>query len=165
MLLSSILVSVNSLMAVNYYSVKSGNRDIDKSLYTESLSKFCAGDFGDNINKFNSDYSCSNKNVELDYFNATFLNEGIMIKWQSYSNNKDLKFELQKSYDGIYFEKLAIIENDCTSEDNYYTFLDTELKLNSEIVYYRLKQIDNADRVNYSDIIYLATTNDIGFND
>jgi hypothetical protein len=72
---------------------------------------------------------------------------------------------LQKSYDGIYFEKLAIIENDCTSEDNYYTFLDTELKLNSEIVYYRLKQIDNADRVNYSDIIYLATTNDIGFND
>jgi len=136
MILGSILFTVNSLMAVNDYSVKCG---IDRIV-------------------------SSDKPIELEYFHAAFLNEGILIKWQILSNDKDLKFELQKSYDGVYFEKLALFDNNCTTEDQFFTFLDTELKLNSEIVYYRLKQIDNKERHNYSDIIYLDSANDIGFN-
>ncbi len=161
MILSSILFSVNSLMAVNAYSTKPKNFNVDKTVHSVETSEFSStrDTIGDNS------YHFSDKALELDYFNAAFLNEGIMIKWQIFSNNKDLKFELQKSYDGIFFEKLTIIDIDCTSEDNFYTYLDTELKLNSEIVYYRLKQIENTNRFNYSDIIYLPTTNDIGFND
>ena len=162
MILSSILFTVNSLMAVDAYSTKPKNFNVDKTVHSVETSEFSST--RDTI-IINNSYHFSDKVLELDYFKATFLNEGIMIKWQSFSNNKDLKFELQKSYDGIYFEKLSIIDIDCTSEDNYYTYLDTELKLNSEIVYYRLKQIEKTDRFNYSDIIYLLTTNDIGFND
>jgi hypothetical protein len=162
-------LEIEGNLRLNNYSLSNECKiEIHKNLYLNGSSNICgAGDLavGGHINKNDNAFICSNVPIELEYFEATYLNDGVLITWQSLSIIKDLKFELQKSYDGINFEKMTIVDNDIISENHHYAFLDKDSKENSEMVYYRLKQIDNTERFNYSEIYYLSTTTDISFNE
>ena len=236
MLLGSIVVSVNSLMAVNYYSAKSGDWDspiwtmnpndknakliklpetltdedrlivrhhvknsklivdlgekirapisvelgakleiqgtlrlkdyyltneckveIQENLYLDGNSNICGnGDLvvGGGIKKSEESSICSNIPVELDYFNAVYLEDGIKIEWYNSSIIADLKFELEKSTDGIKFEAILDNKNISVANSRKFTLEDRNLNTETDLVYYRLKQIDNSGKQNYSYIIY-----------
>jgi hypothetical protein len=146
-----------TLRLKDYYLSNECKVEIQENLYLDGNSNICGnGDLvvGGGINKSEESFICSNIPVELDYFNANYSDDGIKIEWYSASLIEDLTFELEKSTDGINFE--AILDNKNSSESNSrkFSLKDKNLNNETELVYYRLKQMDNSGRHNYSYIIF-----------
>ncbi|MGG9961783.1 hypothetical protein [Ferruginibacter sp. SUN106] len=80
-----------------------------------------------------------------------------VLDWTTSSENNNKGFDLEKSYDGINFTKIAFVPGAGTSSTlRQYQYLDkTRL---SNIQYYRLKQIDFNQKEVYSDIVLLKLT-------
>lgn len=91
--------------------------------------------------------------VELSYFKAELLNEtGVLLSWQTASEENNQGFEVQKSTNGKDFETLDFVEgNGTTLETQNYSFTDSELE--NGTAYYRLKQLDFDGQFEYSKII------------
>jgi len=145
-----------NLRLTNYFLSNECKVEIHENLYLDGQSNICGnGDLviGGNINKSNESSICSNIPVELGYFKALYQEDGIVIEWYSFSIINDLRFELQKSNDGLNFETVKMFNNSSEVESKNYLFKDSSFNPDSDLVYYRLKQLDNTDRHNYSEII------------
>jgi len=90
--------------------------------------------------------------VELITFDAKAIdNEFISIDWQTATEINNNGFELQRSTDGIFFNKIAWIEGNGNSTNmNSYQFKDNAVSVGT--YYYRLKQIDFDGQFEFSDI-------------
>ncbi len=87
--------------------------------------------------------------IELTYFKATPKNQMIQLDWQTaLEQNADL-FDIERSADGQYFEKIASVK--AVNKANIYNFVD-EHPL-SNLSYYRLKQMDTNHKFTYSNTI------------
>lgn len=84
--------------------------------------------------------------VELVYLDAYGVNnEFIQVAWETATEINNKGFDIQRSVDGISFEKIGFVEgNGNTTEVKNYTFDDKNVVQNT-IYYYRLKQIDFDD--------------------
>ena len=73
-------------------------------------------------------------------------------------------FEVQRSLDGTDFNTLATIAGSGTSTSiNSYSYLDVNAILQmADVLYYRIKQVDYNNSVQYSDVISLAMENTAG---
>jgi len=92
--------------------------------------------------------------ISLISFNGNIQNNEAILYWKTATETNNKGFEIEKSVDGNNFSKLAFIEGHGTStQQNEYSY--TDIKLNGGDNYYRLKQIDNDGRINYSGIIKL----------
>jgi hypothetical protein len=79
--------------------------------------------------------------VELGLFTGELKNDGVLLKWITYSENNNDYFEVQRGVDGVHFSKIGKIEGHGTTSEMYrYQFFDE--RPYSGWNYYRLKQVD-----------------------
>ena len=94
--------------------------------------------------------------VKFTSFSATKkANDGILTWAVQNENTNTLKYEIERSLDGITFEKINTINPyNNSSSSNVYTILDENIVnvKNNGIFYYRIKQIDVDGKLVYSEI-------------
>ncbi|MFC2103243.1 C25 family cysteine peptidase [Bacteroidota bacterium] len=91
--------------------------------------------------------------VELTSFNAEVDEKGILLKWETATEQNNSGFEIEKSSDSKSFIKIGNIDGKgTTAEAQDYSFRDTEVKGEGKL-YYRLKQVDYDGTSTYSEII------------
>ena len=97
--------------------------------------------------------------VELVSFKATLLvNKNVLLEWATASSLNNSGFEVEKSYkDSENWETIGFVENHGDPNSLVeYSFVDKTFHIN-QIVWYRLKSIDNDGSFKYSEIIEINT--------
>jgi hypothetical protein len=90
--------------------------------------------------------------VELSRFEGNTKGTFNELTWQTASEINNKGFEIERSKDGVRFEKIGFVEGNGTSRTiQNYTFDDK--KPFNGLSYYRLKQVDNNGDFEYSKII------------
>ena len=98
----------------------------------------------------------TNLPVELSYFRAKEVNCAIEIKWASTTEINNETFILERSEDGISFEKIAELAGQgTTTKEHIYKYIDSNNKGNN---FYRLRQIDRDGTEEISSIIFVENT-------
>ncbi len=92
----------------------------------------------------------------LTSFQAMYSRKEIAISWNKATDNHSTLFEVERSLDGTYFQKVGEVKVAEASQE--YSFADKmhEATRKSDI-YYRLRQIDNANRVTYSKVLIVRS--------
>ena len=94
--------------------------------------------------------------VELTTFTGSPSSGGINLKWTTASEKENDRFEIERSINGKDFEKIGSVKgNGTTSNANNYKYLDT--RPNSNLLYYRLKQVDFNGASEFSKIVMVKT--------
>jgi hypothetical protein len=93
--------------------------------------------------------------VTLNRFTASSCDNNICLYWNTETENNCDHFEIQRSKDGIYFDKILSVPSKATNGYSFYK-LNYDVSDNAPprgINYYRLKQIDKEGSYVYSDIL------------
>ncbi|MEM9886790.1 MAG: T9SS type A sorting domain-containing protein [Bacteroidota bacterium] len=97
--------------------------------------------------------------VALVQFQAKKDKEGILLNWETATENDNAYFELERSTDGKFFSPIVQIKAHGTSIiAHQYTFLD--VLPNDGINYYRLKQVDFSGTFEYSKVLSIEWKGD-----
>ena len=106
--------------------------------------------------------SCTTLPIELLSFNAT-LNEGnALLDWSTASETNNAFFTVEKTIDGVNYEKLAIVDGSGTStQQHHYATCDKHPFIG--ISYYRLKQTDFNGLSKYFSPVEVEFTGDGSF--
>ncbi|MCB9261084.1 MAG: T9SS type A sorting domain-containing protein [Flavobacteriales bacterium] len=93
--------------------------------------------------------------VELIRFNATVKqNQFILLEWSTASETNNSHFEVERSLDGQNFEAIGNVQGNGTSSTILnYSYTDLNAFGNSNIAYYRIKQVDYDGNFEYFDAI------------
>lgn len=92
--------------------------------------------------------------VELNYFTGLKIEDKILLSWQTLSEINNNFFAVERSSDGINFEKIGEVQGQGSSNIiNDYSFIDENPS--PGINYYRLQQIDNDGSSSHSAIASL----------
>ncbi len=91
--------------------------------------------------------------IILTFFKGAFLNDNVALSWATSTEENFEKFELERSYDGISFEKIGEMNGAGlnTYQQNNYSFIDSSPVIGKN--YYRLKNLDLNGTFDYSNII------------
>jgi len=91
----------------------------------------------------------------LTNFQALYRKNAVDVSWVASTSNHSTHFEVERSMDGDYFQKVG----DVTAAGTAYSFTDkvNDHKAKSNDLYYRLRQIDDAGRVTYSKVLIVRT--------
>ncbi|MCB2205185.1 hypothetical protein KQI65_10580 [bacterium] len=93
--------------------------------------------------------------VDLSAFNVTGRADGsMMLSWRTETETSNLGFEIERG-DGVNFQQIGFVHgNGTTTEANTYTWIDENPVAtgNSNVVYYRLRQVDTDGTSMYSEI-------------
>jgi hypothetical protein len=98
--------------------------------------------------------------VNFISFEGKFLDKNqIILSWITASENGTKNYEIEKSYDGLHFEKFAtVIAAGNSSSTKNYSQIDNNFKHNAKN-YYRLKMNDINGEFRYSEIVLLQGNN------
>ncbi len=89
--------------------------------------------------------------VKLLYFNVTAEGTKAHLSWRTATEQNSDRFEIERSIDGIHFEKIGSVKAAGNSTSHIdYSFYDLNPK--KGINYYRLKEVDIDNSLQYSDI-------------
>ncbi len=89
--------------------------------------------------------------VELGAFTAKKDGERVRLDWQTFSENGNLGFDVERSPDGLSFEKIGFLAGQGTTTERHdYLFFDANPF--SGINYYRLRQFDFDARATFSPV-------------
>lgn len=93
--------------------------------------------------------------VTLISFNAYKINDIAQLKWETSSERNNAGFDIEKSKDGQNFYKIGFVAgvNNFNSIRKY-NFIDKDINANKQ--YYRLKQVDNDGKFDYSEVRLLT---------
>ena len=92
--------------------------------------------------------------VELTLFDGKYSDGSVLLEWTTSSETNNYGFEIQKRYDNTSFERIGFIQGSGTSsKGNNYSFTDNDLQ--SDNIYYRLKQMDFNGTFKYSDVVMI----------
>ncbi len=91
------------------------------------------------------------------FFNGTNHDKDNVLKWATASEQQSKEFRLERSLNGRDFIQVAVIAAAGTSTaTRYYDYTDRRIdKLKSNVMYYRLKQVDIDSNFRYSSIVRL----------
>lgn len=89
--------------------------------------------------------------INIIYFTGTLSGNTVTLKWQTANPINFSNFELQKSFDGNSFYKIATLNKAQES----YTYADNISNDRGKNVYYRLKKIDKDGSFSYSAVFSL----------
>jgi hypothetical protein len=91
----------------------------------------------------------------LTNFQALYRKNAVDINWNASSDNHSAHFEVERSMDGDYFQKVG----DVAAAGTSYSFTDkvNDHKAKTNDLYYRLRQIDEAGRITYSKVLIVRT--------
>jgi len=91
--------------------------------------------------------------VELIGFSGNLEGSWVKLNWQTASENNSSQFEIQRSIDTQEWKSIGQIQSAGNSYNLLeYRFVDSDLP-NSEIIYYRLKQVDLDGQFEFSNTI------------
>ncbi len=94
--------------------------------------------------------------VELSVFNGHLMGNDVFLTWSTESESNNAGFEIERSYDGDNFERIASKSGAGNSEEKlWYSFEDFDVK-NAALgnaVYYRIKQINYDQTYSYSWVV------------
>lgn len=122
--------------------------DLDEGTYFLVLDYFES--FSDNRVSFS--YISTPLPVTWHYFNGYYSDGKAFVEWRTASEINNSGFEVERSSDGVNFEKIGWVEgNGTTNVEHYYLFTDEAP--NHGWNYYRLKQIDHDGKFEYSRFI------------
>ncbi len=100
--------------------------------------------------------------VELVNFEAECKTEEVLIKWSSQTEINNDYYVVEKSYDAINFFELSRVQGSGNSNVlKNYSVIDTDVS--NGTIYYRIKQVDFNEGVNYHKIISTRCNSD-GFS-
>ncbi|HRE39338.1 MAG TPA: T9SS type A sorting domain-containing protein, partial [Chitinophagaceae bacterium] len=91
------------------------------------------------------------------YFNGTNEGKNNLLKWATGTEQNSKEFRLERSLNGTDYSQIAVIPaaGNSTTERRY-DYTDQRIdRLNSRVMFYRLKQVDLDDRFRYSNIVRL----------
>lgn len=91
--------------------------------------------------------------IKLLYFGGNYYNNAVKLNWQYETQTNFSHFVVEKSVDGIAFNRL---NNIYLTNTRFYNYTDSDLKQGS-IYYYRLKLVDRDGKFSYSNIIKIQT--------
>jgi hypothetical protein len=92
--------------------------------------------------------------VELSSFTGRIINNAIKLNWRTETETLNYGFDVEKSVDGINFNKIAFVEGHGNSNSpKIYSYSDPLPTGHSGNLYYRLKQIDTDGSYTYSQIV------------
>ncbi|MDP2387492.1 MAG: T9SS type A sorting domain-containing protein [Bacteroidota bacterium] len=93
--------------------------------------------------------------VELTEFYATPENNGVVLNWSTATEKNSDRFEIEKSIDGLSFEKIGTEDSKATNGNSNYqlNYSYTDNAPSDGMSYYRLKQIDFNGAFEYHPII------------
>ena len=93
----------------------------------------------------------------LTAFQAEYRKKAVDVSWNIATNNHTSRFEIERSLDGNNFEKVGEVKAEETQGD--YTFTDKvhDGTARKNDLFYRLRQIDAANRVTYSKVLIVRT--------
>jgi uncharacterized repeat protein (TIGR03803 family) len=122
------------------------------------------------INGFSSFYAANKASIVLSSslleFNARLINDDndAQINWKTTNEINTNSFEIERSVDGRIFTKAGTVLASNTNGEHHYTFKDESIsKLNTQKIYYRLKQKDNDGKFTYSQIVVLNVSKNKDF--
>ena len=94
-------------------------------------------------------------------FSVSKNNGSHSINWQTLSEINNAGFEIQRSIDGINFNKILLIDSKASNGNSSSTlnYMANDTKPFDGMNYYRLKQVDKDGRFNYSSIASIKNTN------
>lgn len=89
-------------------------------------------------------------------FDAVANNNAITLKWETAQKINNSHFEVERSFDNINFNTIAIVLDGFTTNGTGKSYMakdqSSELK-SKQVVYYRLKQVDNDGKITYSKVL------------
>lgn len=104
---------------------------------------------------------CSLLEVALLSFSCHSEEHGYRLFWATASEHNSRNFDIERSIDGINFEKVSEVSAKGQSDayTQYNSFISNELA--SDFIYFRLKMNDVDGGFTYSPIVYVQNDNDI----
>jgi len=95
----------------------------------------------------------------LTSFQALYRKNAVDINWNTAADNHSNRFQVERSLDGNNFEKIGEVEVYIPSAKEDYTFTDNvhDALAKKNDLYYRLRQVDAANRVTYSKVLIVRT--------
>ncbi|MCE1187558.1 MAG: YCF48-related protein [Ignavibacteria bacterium] len=88
-------------------------------------------------------YSASFTPVELSSFSARVIGNFAQLSWATASEQNNQGFEIQRSSDMNSWKTVGFVKgNGSTTNRNAYTYQEDISAVNSQVVYYRLRQLD-----------------------
>jgi len=104
--------------------------------------------------------------VELTDFTAVLVEEDVVLNWNTASEDNNDRFEIERSFDGVYFEYIGEVAGSGTvSVPVAYTFKDIEVEnLGEYELYYRLKQVDTDGTSDYSNVEFIYIDGSLALN-
>lgn len=91
--------------------------------------------------------------VELSSFEGEIIDNIVKLNWRTETEVRNYGFDIEKSLDGIEFNKIGFVEgNGNSNSPKHYSFSDP-VNSQSGKIFYRLKQIDNEGSFAYSKIV------------
>ncbi len=92
--------------------------------------------------------------ILLHQFTGSKTDNEVVLNWKSLHEQYLQKYEIERSTNGLTFEKIASISiKENKSITNNYTYKDYKLPITETSLYYRLKLVEYGGRINYSPII------------
>ncbi|MBK6828219.1 MAG: T9SS type A sorting domain-containing protein [Chitinophagaceae bacterium] len=100
--------------------------------------------------------------VTLLYFNGSNEGKNNLLKWATASEQNSKEFRLERSLNGTDFSQIAVLPAAGNSvTEKRYQYTDQRIdRLNSRVMFYRLKQVDIDERSKYSNIVRLNYNKD-----
>jgi hypothetical protein len=91
----------------------------------------------------------------LTVFQALYRKNAVDISWNTAADNHADRFEVERSLDGNNFEKVGEVKAGAVTPLQEYAFTDNvhEGMARKNDLYYRLRQVDGANRVTYSKVL------------
>ena len=103
--------------------------------------------------------------VELTSFTGYSSGNEVILNWTTSTESNNGGFEIQRSEDKINWTRIGFSKgNGTTSKEHNYNLTDNISAINSNILYYRLKQFDFDGSSTYSKIIEVTVANPKDFS-
>ena len=102
--------------------------------------------------------------VKLVSLKATKINEDVLVKWTTASELNNRGFNVERSVDGKTFDFVGFVKGSGNSSvNNNYTLQDAKAFVSKGVnkLYYRLKQLDNDGKFEYSQVVTVENNNDL----
>jgi hypothetical protein len=91
--------------------------------------------------------------VELESFTGKIINDKVLLNWKTATEVNNYGFDIEKKNDDNGWEKIGFVQgNGNSNSPKYYQYSDNNL-LGANKFYYRLKQIDNDGKYEYSEVV------------
>lgn len=94
------------------------------------------------------------------YFRGKTVSKDNILDWATANEQNSKQFDVERSLNGTSFSRIGIVNAAGNSnQTNTYQYTDHDIdRLNSEVMFYRLKQIDVDGKFKYSNIVRLRYT-------